>query len=297
MASVAFKHIMVTRRDTLDTFRTRFEQLIDDSGATRTAFADSVGIDRSTLSQLLSASNRRLPRVDTLVAVARSGQVSIDWLLGLTHEGRIRTDIVRETAIAPGARYRGDDEQLTSWLREAIGLKVRYVASTLPDLVKTEDVIVYEAGPYQSKTPQQEIHSAAEHLAWQRRPETDTECCSSMQGVEGFARGEGIWRDLPPAVRRAQLDLMIERVDELYPTFRWFLYDGRERFAAPVTIFGLQRAALYIGHMFVVLNAPEQVRALASNFDDLIRSAVVQPPDVPDWLRQLRTEVVPRPTG
>jgi hypothetical protein len=177
-------------------------------------------------------------------------------------------------------------------LREAIGAKVRYVPSTLPDLLKTEAVIVYEAGPYLSRTPQQELDAAAEQMAWQLRPETDTECCTSIQGVEGFARGEGIWRDLSPALRQAQLDQMIERVDELYPTFRWFLYDGRQRFAAPVTIFGVQRAALYIGHIFVVLNAPEQVRALVRNFDDLIRSAVVQPPDVPEFLRRLQPEVV-----
>jgi hypothetical protein len=41
-----------------------------------------------------------------------------------------------------------------------------------------------------------------------------------------------------------------------------------------------------------VLNAPEQVRALVRNFDDLIRSAVVQPPDVPEFLRRLQPEVV-----
>jgi hypothetical protein len=283
--------MMLTRRDTLETFRARLVQLIDDSRLSRTAFADSVGIDRSTLSQLLGVANRRLPRVDTLVALATSGQVSIDWLLGLTHEGRVRTDIVRETtAIEPGGY--GNADGLMAWLREAIGVKIRYVPSTVPDLLKTEAVIVYEAGPYLSRTPQQQLDSAAEQMAWQQRPETDMECCTSTQGIEGFARGEGIWRDLSPAVRRAQLDQMIDRVEELYPTFRWFLYDGRQRFAAPVTIFGVQRAALYVGHIFVVLNAPEQVRALVRNFDDLIRSAVLQPPDVPEFLRRLRDEVV-----
>jgi hypothetical protein len=34
------------------------------------------------------------------------------------------------------------------------------------------------------------------------------------------------------------------------------------------------------------------VRALVRNFDDLIRSAVVQPPDAPEFLRRLRAEVV-----
>ena len=31
---------------------------------------------------------------------------------------------------------------------------------------------------------------------------------------------------------------MIQLVDELYPTFRWFLFDGSRRYAAPVTVFG-----------------------------------------------------------
>ena len=46
------------------------------------------------------------------------------------------------------------------------------------------------------------------------------------------------------------------------------------------TIFGVKRAALYLGNMYLVLNGTEQIRAMTRHFDDLIRAATVQPPDV-----------------
>ena len=98
------------------------------------------------------------------------------------------------------------------------------------------------------------------------------------------ARGEGIWRALAPEARRFQLQHMIDLVEELYPTFRWFLFDGLQRYAAPVTIFGPKRAALYVGTMYFVFTGTEQIRVLTRYFDDLIRAAVVQPPDIIDLI-------------
>jgi hypothetical protein len=117
------------------------------------------------------------------------------------------------------------------------------------------------------------------------------EVCSPRQGVESFARGEGIWRDLPAAARRRQLLRMIALVDELYPTFRWFLYDGAKRYSVPLTVFGPKRAAIYVGHLYLVFNSTEHIRMLTANFDDLIRAAVMQPPDVPGFLRSLLDEL------
>ena len=48
---------------------------------------------------------------------------------------------------------------------------------------------------------------------------------------------------------------MIELCEELYPTFRWFLYDARQRYATAITIFGLQRAVVYLGQMYLVLSS------------------------------------------
>ena len=80
-----------------------------------------------------------------------------------------------------------------------------------------------------------------EHL---RQSSSEIEVCSSRQSLQLFARGEGLWRELPRRERRRQLERMASEVDRLYPSYRWFLYDARETYAAPYTVFGQKRAAL-----------------------------------------------------
>lgn len=279
------------RRDFLEQFRERLESVIEKSGLSRSAFAIQAGMDRSTLSQLLSAANDRLPRVETLAAIAARWQVSIDWLLGLSQQGQLGADIMEEQISIRRDALSAADEMLLEWHREAIGYKIRYVPSSLPDLLRTEDVARYELGYFATSRPEQAIEKAAVRLAYQRRPETDMEACSSLQSIAGFARGEGIWRGLDRDIRRRQLDHMIELVEELYPTFRWFLFDGLQRFTIPVTLFGPLRAAIYLGQMYIVFTSTEHIRTLTQHFDDLIRSAVIQPTDVPTYLRTLKDEI------
>ena len=162
------------------------------------------------------------------------------------------------------------DVRLSRWYAETVGYKARYVPTTLPDLLKTDEVIRYEYRDNVPAVPRSEIAAANERLEIQRRPESDLEVCSPRQSVESFARGEGIWRDLDVGVRRRQLDHMVSLVDELYPTFRWFLYDGLLRYAAPMTIFGPKRAVLYIGDMYLVLNGTEHVRALVRDISTIL---------------------------
>jgi transcriptional regulator with XRE-family HTH domain len=280
------------RRRFLDGFRERLAQAIAESGLSRSAFAVSVGLDRSTLSQLLSPGSDRLPRLETLIAIGQTAQVSVDWLLGLSQQGTMRGDILAEEASIERDAPLPTDARLMAWHAEAAGSKIRYVPTTLPDLLKTPAVIRYEFAPSAAVRPERELETSAARLAYQRRPETDMEACSALQSVEGFARGEGIWRDLPGDRRSAALDHMADLVEELYPTFRWFLYDGRQRFSVPITIFGPRRAAIYLGGSYYVVNATAHIRALAENFDDLIRSAIVQPPEIPALLRRLKGQVV-----
>ncbi len=117
------------------------------------------------------------------------------------------------------------------------------------------------------------------------------EVCSSIQALEDFARGHGIWSGLPVESRAAQLNAMTVLLDELYPTFRWFLFDGLRRYSVPLTIFGPKRAAVYVGNMYLVFNSTEHIQTLTRHFDDLIRAAVVQPPDVIALLRGLLREL------
>jgi transcriptional regulator with XRE-family HTH domain len=274
------------RQDTVDSFRSRLLAVIERSGISRSAFAAKVGIDRSTLSQILSTAGR-LPRVETLTAIATSEQISIDWLVGLSQEGGLKADILRQDVeIQPGGRL-PSDEHLAEWHKEAIGYKIRYVPATIPDLVKIWPVLEYEYRPAAVVSPEQRAETSRELLDYQRRPETDQEVCSPIQLTEAFARGDGIWRGLSLEARKAQLLQMIKLTEELYPTFRWFMYDGLNRFSVPLTIFGPKRVVIYLGQMYLTLNSREHIKVLTEHFDDLIRAAVVQPPDVPGVLRKL----------
>ena len=101
-------------------FQDRLQQVITHSGLNRSAFAVSIKVDRSTLSQLLAADNIRLPRADTLASIAEVHQVSIDWLLGLTRQGPMGANILPEA-------FQADDysatifEKTLEWRRQASG--------------------------------------------------------------------------------------------------------------------------------------------------------------------------------
>jgi hypothetical protein len=96
---------------------------------------------------------------------------------------------------------------------------------------------------------------------------------------------------LSAARRTEQLERMATFAEELYPAFRWFLIDRRQRYAAPITIFGKRRAALYIGGQYVVFNSPAHVVALAAHFDNHLRAAIVEPRQVPTRIRRLISSV------
>lgn len=282
---------MTPRSDLLTDFRRRLNELLIEDDASQADFARRAGIDRSTLSQLLSEGNRRLPRVETLVALARATGASLDWLLGISNEGQSRTEIVVEQPAVQRGELTSLDETLIKWFSDARGMKIRYVPASLPDLLKTEAVIRYETVRFDTISPEQKLETARAPLSMARAPGSDVECCNSIQAIEGFARGQEVWSGLDAVERIRQLDLMIGRCEELYPTFRWFLYDARHSYAAPTTIFGLDRVLIYLGQMYLVLSNREQVTSFVDRFDHLIRAAVVQPPDVPELLRELRAEI------
>lgn len=280
------------RHETVEVFRTRLVEVIEASGMSRSEFARRIGADRSTLSQLLASDGTRLPRAETIAAIAAVAQVSVDWLLGLSAQGQLGTDVLNEAvAIEPGAASPAD-ERLKRWHAEAAGYKIRYVPTTLPDLLKTEQVIRYEYVQHDTLEPEGRIEYAEARLAYSRRPETDIEACSSYQSLAQFARGEGEWQDLAFEARIAQLESMVGLLDELYPTFRWFLFDIRKNYSVPLTIFGPQRAAIYVGDMYLVSTSREHIRVLTGHFDNLIRAAVMQPPEVIEYLKRLLREVM-----
>lgn len=275
------------REETVNVFRGRLKEVIARSGESRAAFARRLGLDRSTLAQLLDESQVRLPRAETIIAIAQAGQVSVDWLLGLSQEGYMAPELMpRALEIEPGAGTPAD-ERLMRWHEEAAGYRIRYVPTSLPDLLKTEAVIRYEYGQFEMGVSDARVDAAMARLAYIRRPDSDLEMACSLEALVTFARGEGTWYGLDWPTRRAELENMARLADELYPGLRWFLYDGLARFSVPYTLFGPLRAAVYFGNMYLVFNSTEHIRVLGHHFDSLIRAAGVQPPDVPGVIEDM----------
>ena len=279
------------RREVAEIFRTRLTEAIERSDFNRAALARKVGIDRSTLSLLLSDDMDRLPRADTAAALASTLQISLDWLLGLSHEARIGADILLESMQITPSDPSPDDAGLARWHREARGYKIRYVPTTLPDLVKTEAVIEHEYRDFAAKSAGQIKVVAQDLLDYSHMPDTDMEICMPIQAITGFARREALWEGLSATATGQQMDRLVQLSDELYQSLRIYLFDALTHYSVPLTVFGPLRAAIYLGQMYFVFNTTEHIRVLTKHFDQLIRGAVVPAEQVPDYLRTLRKEV------
>jgi transcriptional regulator with XRE-family HTH domain len=276
------------RGQTVSVFRSRLAELVERSGLSASRFASRAGIDRSTLSLLLSPANSRLPRAESIAHIAASSGASVDWLLGLSQDNEIRADIVAAPVISENA----DDpanEQILRWLEEARGAKIRYVPSSIPDHLRTAALIAYESGKQEGGKALAAIMRA--RVAHARSAVSEIEVCSPVQSLEHLARGQGIWQRLGLPERRRQLEQMCDLAEELYPAYRWFLFDGRKHFAAPYTVYGHKRAAVYMGEMYFVFTSTAHVRELTKHFDNLIRHAVVQPNAVAPLVRKLLKDI------
>lgn len=268
-------------------FRERMWLLINRKGQSVSAFARNCKLDRSALSQFLNESSTRLPRSETLISIAHSENVSVDWLLGLSQDeagvGEVSSVFDIEHASAEQNR-----SLLAQWHTEAAGYKIRYAPSSLPDLVRTPAVVNFEFGGKQAIPTDDKTAFIREQLDYSRRPETDMEVVMPYQRLENLAAGRDIWEGLMRGKRQAQIGHMAELIDELYPTFRLFLYDGRKHFVSPFTVFGPKRAAVYLGDMYMVINSVEHIRQLTIRFDAAIRASEIQPDRISSWLRELR---------
>lgn len=279
-------NIIADRRDLGPIFKDRLADLVRRSGLTKSAFAARVGVDRTALSQLLSDKEARLPRAETLVAIARREEVSLDWLLGLSSDDTMATEVAAEVEIE-AAGSSGDEPRLLEWRREAQGAKIRYAPAQLPDLLRLPEVTAHEHGGEAFSRIADRMESDLKTLELSRTPEADMEVCAPRQRFEMLAAGEGAYRGLHMEIRRAQLDHIEGLLSELYPAFRLFLYDAQRTFSAPFTVFGATRAAIYIGDMYLVLNARAHIQALTRRFDDLIRVSEISDRDAAAFIRGL----------
>jgi hypothetical protein len=208
--------------------------------------------------------------------------------MGLSGEAKLGADILLESMQVTPSPGSPVDAGLARWRAEAIGYKIRYVPTTLPDLVKTDEVIEHEYRDFSTRDADRAIVESQGKLAYSRLPETDMEVCMPVQDVEGFARGEGLWRELSAPARGEQLEWMIQLVEELYPSLRLYLYNGLTHYSVPLTVFGPRRAAIYIGQMYFVFNTTEHIRVLTRHFDSMVRAAVVHAAESARYLSEVR---------
>lgn len=279
------------RDETVELFRRRLDSVMARMTASPAAFARLAGLDRSTLSQLMTDTNPRLPRAETLVAIARAAHVSVDWLLGLSQREEVGAEIIEAMLqIAPSDHLPADD-RFMAWLNEAEGYRIRTVPLALPDFMKTESALRLEyAAAFQDAAPAR-LDAVRARLDFMRRPDHDVEVCVALQSLWALAAGQEMWHGMGAEARRAQLLHMAAIYDEAYPSLRLYLYDLRDVYASPFTVFGSKRAVLFLGQAYLVLNGSDHIRMFARRFDDLIRRAVVQPHAVGRLIVGLADEV------
>lgn len=264
---------MIDKRDLSELFRERLKSLLDRSGQISRPSPRRSGSTARRCRSFFRAPRPACPAPRTLLNIAAVHKVSLDWLLGLSHDETLTGEIRASFEIEEG--FGGFDRTLLArWHAEAVGTKIRYVPAGIPDLLRTDEVIEYEAG-IANKNRLAQIVETQYRIDYNRRPETDMEVCMPRHTLEIFARGLGVWEGLSREARMKQLQHMARLLDDLYPTFRLFLYDGRQRYSIPYTIFGPYRAAIYAGDLYLVLNATEAIRSLTRHFDNLIRAAEV----------------------
>lgn len=260
-------------------FRERLKSLIDGERGGVSAFLRETGIDRSALSQFLDAERDRMPRAETLRRIAEARGVTVDWLLSLSNAPEGRQEVAPSVQIESAETASGGSP-IDQWRREAAGMKLRYVPSHLPDMLAL------------SPDPAASLDDARAGqtenvLGGFRLGDMDVEIAMPVQTLEALAGGSGLWRGVDHCLRRRQLRHMADTCAEAYPALRLHLYDGRAAFAAPFTVFGRIRAAIYLGEAYLVVTSAEQVGALSRLFDNLVRQAMHGPDRVHETLRSL----------
>lgn len=278
------------KRQRSDTFRARLLSAVAMNGINQSALARSVGVDRSTISQLLAGRDARLPNAQVVAECARSLGVSADWLLGLTDRPERPGDVLDAYLTVTDAARSSADEQIDKWHREAIGYKIRHVPATLPDMLKTSEVLSWEYGPQLGRTAEQAIGAVDDRLGWFMNRDSDYEIAVPVHELESFARGDGYYTGLPAETRRAQIDRILALYDELFPSLRMFLFDARQVYSAPVTVYGPLLAVVYLGQHYISFRESSRIRTFTQHFDWLVREAVVDARQIPDLLRRLRAE-------
>jgi transcriptional regulator with XRE-family HTH domain len=282
--------IIIDKRDRASLFRTRLRDAMATKQATQSGLARAIGVDRSTVSQLLGDGGARLPNAQVVAQCAAELGVSADWLLGLTDKPELAADLVAaamEVTKAPRALV---DEQIFAWHQEASGYKIRHVPAGLPDMFKLPEVLQWEYSPSLGRSTDQAIGASEDRLRWMREARSDYEIALPMSDMSSFAAGSGYYEGVPANLRAAQLDHIAALHDDLYPTLRLHLFDARKLYSAPITVFGPLLAVIYLGQNYLAFRDTERVQMFTRHFDRLVREALITPRDLSKHIQYLKAE-------
>jgi transcriptional regulator with XRE-family HTH domain len=228
------QEIRMDKRALAAAFRERLQVLLAEERGGVAGFLRDTGVDRSALSQFLDPETDRMPRAEALRRIAEARGVTVDWLLSLSNapEGRLEVapSVQIESVEAPAG-----GSPIDQWRREAAGMKLRYVPSSLPDMLGLADDVPGPEADARAGQPENVLGGF-------RLGDMDVEIAMPLQTLQDLAQGTGLWRGADAGLRRRQLAHMAATCAESYPTLRLHLYDGREAFAAPFTVFGRIRA-------------------------------------------------------
>ncbi|MCB2127811.1 MAG: helix-turn-helix transcriptional regulator [Rhodobacteraceae bacterium] len=280
----------IDKRDRASQFRQRLAGAMQEKSMSQSGLARAIGVDRSTISQLLGDAGARLPNAQIVAECATALAVSADWLLGLTDRPENLADLLATSLTMTEAPRALIDETIFGWHREAAGYKVRHVPATLPDMLKTRDMLRWEYEPQLGRTADQAIGASEDRLALMAKAGSDYEIALPLHELASFTRAEGYYRGLPEDLRFAQIARLRELYDQLYPALRIYVFDARRVFSAPVTIFGPLLAVIYLGRNYIAFRDSARVTSFTDHFDWLVREAEIGARDFPTLLTQLASE-------
>ena len=280
----------IDKRVRAQQFRARLGRAMAEHGSTQSGLARDIGVDRSTISQLLKGDGARLPNAHVVGACAFALGVSADWLLSLSDRPESAADLMTASLALTAAPRALVDQQIFDWHREAAGYKIRHVPAALPDMLKTQALLEWEYSPHLGRTTRQAIGASEDRLTWMRSSQSDYEIAMPLFELHSFAHATGYYHGLPLDTRLEQLDQFEALTQQLYPRLRIYLFDARRLYSAPVTIFGPLLCVLYAGGHYLAFRDRDRVVTLTGHFDTLVREATNSARDLPTYLAVLRAE-------
>ncbi len=281
----------VDKRDRAAQFRQRLARAMEERHISQSALARNIGVDRSTVSQLLTNDGARLPNAHVVGSCASALGVSADWLLSLSDRPESAAELLASSLTMTEAPRALVDERIFEWHKEAAGYKIRYVPATLPDMLKTRAVLEWEYAPHLGRTADQAIGASNDRLTWMRSAQSDYEIAMPLYEIDSFANATGYYEGLDLQTRLEQIDQLLALCEQFYPRMRIYLFDAKRLYSAPVTIFGPLMCVFYAGSHYMAFRDRDRIETFTRHFDTLVREADVTARQFPKHLQQLREKM------